>query len=99
MASTMKATFSYFDFQVRHKIEKPYEILINLPNGSAGMPRSNFAFKNAECTVQDAWGMEGLFTLDQNGSTWKKHETRCTDFKDREEIETRYLPEMEAFLR
>lgn len=99
MASNVQATFSYFNFQPCHKIEKPYEILINLPKNSESVPRSNFAFKDAECAVLDVRGKENDFSLDRNGFTWKKHGTKCDDLKDREVIETKYLPEMEAFIR
>lgn len=99
MAYTVNTKFSYFDFQARHNIEKPYEILINLPKDDVRVPRSNFAFKDVDCEVQDVGGREEDFSLDRNGFAWKKYKTKCGNLKDRKVIEMEYFPELENFIR
>lgn len=93
------ATFSYFNFLPKHEIEKPYEILINLPEEARHLPRSNFAFEDVECLVQDVRGREQDFNLDTHGFTWRKFRTSIRDFGDRSQIEGTYLGEIEGFLR
>lgn len=96
---TQPATFSYFNFLPRHEIEKPYEILIDLPEEAKHVPRSNFAFADAECLVHDVRGREQEFSLDTHGFTWRKFGTSVRDFGDRSQIEGIYLGEIVEFLR
>jgi hypothetical protein len=96
---TQTATFSYFQLQPRHEFEKPYEILIDLPEEAKHVPRSNLSFEDAECIVEDVRGREADFSLDANGFMWRQSDTRVEDFGDREQIENVYLKEVEEFLR
>jgi hypothetical protein len=92
------ATFSYFKLLPKHEFEKPYEILIDLPEAAKHVPRTNFSFEDRECVVQDARGREEEFSLDGNGFTWRRFETSVTDFGSREVITDVYLREVEEFL-
>ena len=72
------ATFSYFHVNPTiHTHEKPYEILINLPQAAAsssGYRRSNQEFEPHECVVEDVRGQEADFGLDQQGVCWRRWE-------------------------
>ncbi len=92
-------TLSYFDFLPRHETEKPYKILINLPEAAQHIPRSNLAFKDHECYIEDARGREEDFTLNKDGFTWRHHQTAVEDLRNRDEIELKYLPETARFIR
>lgn len=69
------ATFSYFRFNPDvHTIEKPFEVLINLPSMEKGQSmnrRTNQEFEDRRMTVHDARGHESDFTLNQNGFCWR----------------------------
>ena len=90
--STLTTTFSYFKVQPRHETEKPYEILINIPNLS--IPRTNYASETVQCQVTDVRGRAEAYSLDTHGFTWRQLNTSVTDFRDRAQIEKIYLQEI-----
>jgi len=96
---SQQATFSYFQLQPHHEHEKPYEILIDLPEEAQHVPRSNLAFETADCIVEDARGHEAEFEIDSHGFMWRRLRTAVEDLKDRASIETEYFQEVEQFLR
>lgn len=96
---TEEGTFSYFQLQPRHEHEKPYEILIDLPEEAKHVPRSNLAFEDASCSVKDVRGNEGDFHLNTHGFAWRQLETSVDDFRDRDKIEEIYLAEVENYIK
>ena len=106
------ATFSYFHFNPTiHTHEKPYEILINLPQAttnSSGYRRSNQEFEPLECVVEDVRGREAEFGLDQQGVCWRRWEgpdawkgVNAEKVKSfgHEGIEETYLADVEEFIK
>lgn len=111
-AGPRTATFSYFRFNPEvHSIEKPFEILINLPsmdNGQSDIRRTNQEFEDRQMTVHDARGHESEFTLDQNGFCWRKMEElpdwrgRCAEDLRKmghKHIQQGYIKAVENFIK
>ncbi|KAH7322589.1 hypothetical protein B0I35DRAFT_426086 [Stachybotrys elegans] len=75
ISGPQSAIFSYFRFNPAvHDLEKPYEILINLPAADTNPDsyrRHNQEFENHTVIVQDVRGRENDYTLDHNGMCWR----------------------------
>lgn len=98
MPYDQQATFEYLHWRDEYKIEKPYEMLINLPEELQHTPRTNLQFKPAQIGVKDARGREADFSLNTQGFCWRRHSTKATNFQDRDAIVNQYLPEMAALI-
>jgi len=96
------ATFSYLQWQDRYNAEKPYQILIDLPDGTEETQRTNLVFCDGpKEKVADVTGREASFTLDRNGFAFIKDDLpiRSTEFADRTMVESVYLPACERIIR
>ena len=100
MGKDQEANFEYIQWRDIYKTEKPFEIFIDLPPELKDTQRTNLIFKPvANQTVQDARGREESFSLDANGFTWRKHQTKVKEFTDGDHIVNNYLPEMEELIK
>ncbi|CAN9403657.1 unnamed protein product [Alternaria alternata] len=96
------ATFSYLQWQDRYNAEKPYQILIDLPDGVEETQRTNLVFCDGpKENVTDVTGREASFTLDRNGFAFLKDDLpiRSAEFADRTIVERVYLPACERIIR
>jgi len=95
-----KSRFTYLQWQELYKTQKPYQIFINLPEHVPEIQQTNLVFKSGEDEIiHDIRGCEASYTLDDHGFILCKHQTEIKNWNDAREIESTYLPEMEAFLK
>lgn len=101
MADHTYATFNYFKWQPLFEEEKPFEILMNLPDDAVDQRQVNFSFEPSKSLhpVRSARSREREFQLNVHGFAFRKHTTDFTDWRDREAVEREYIPAMERFLK
>lgn len=90
--------FNFLQWQDLYKVEKPFQIFIDIPEDAKDQRTSNLVFETQEVQVYDASVATKQFTLDTTGFMFRKHNTRVLDFTDKFMVEEVYLPEMEALL-
>jgi hypothetical protein len=81
--------------------QKPYEILPEATHlFPPSHPRSNLKFSDRACDIEDVRGREGEFELDVHGFKFLKYGTEVEgDFRDKRQIEGKYLREVEELIR
>src|ERR1700760_2113412 len=90
------ARLKYIQWDDKFNVEKPYEILSELPEG---LPRSNFTFDfGPEETIYDLRGQETNFNLDNNAFEVRTHKMTVSSF-DKDTIEQEYLSSVKSFLQ
>ncbi|ERF70400.1 hypothetical protein EPUS_05219 [Endocarpon pusillum Z07020] len=93
------AKLNYFKWTSLFLTEKPYQILMDTPDGC---PSSNFEFEAAPAqTIQDLRGRESEYSLDKNGFAVRRHlldRLRMEDWT-RETVERLYFQEVDRILR
>lgn len=96
-----EARFKYLQWQSLYEIEKPFEILIDIPSTASDQRRSNLVFglSSRKQKIQSVRNRETYFRLDTHGFAFRKHETKFTDWTDRDAVEKTYIPEMELLLK
>jgi hypothetical protein len=90
---------NYFKWDPLFQTEKPYQILMDVPDGC---PSSNFEFEAAPAqTIQDLRGRESEFSLDENAFAVRRHPLDRVGMKvwTRESVEGVYHKEVERILR
>ncbi|KAH8173483.1 hypothetical protein LIA77_07738 [Sarocladium implicatum] len=95
----VEASFKFIKWLELYKTEKPFQIFANIPDDAKDQRLSNVDFEEEPTRVTDIRGCEGDYSLDANGLAVVKHESRTSDFTNRETIENDYLPEVESLLR
>jgi hypothetical protein len=99
MGGTHIAAFEYLRADKLFETEKPYEILINLPDEKKNLPRSNLTFSKEDVEISDIRSVQYEADLDTHGFAWKNHATAVVDFNDRTIIQDVYIPEVKSFLK
>jgi len=97
-----KGDFHYIEWQDLYRIEKPFQILIDLPKDAPDQRKTNIVFSDGyEESVTDIRDHFGDFNLDTHGFTYETRATKMKgeDFTDKAKIENKYIPECEAILR
>ncbi len=98
--ATVKTSFEYLQWQTCYEKQKPYEIFLPVASfADKSVPRSNLVFETRAVEVRDARGHQDDFSLDTHGFQFTKCPTTVSDLKDRQTVQERYIPEMEAFLQ
>ena len=93
------ANLKYFKWTPLFLTEKPYQILMDTPDGC---PSSNFEFEPAPAqTIQDLRGRESEFSLDKNGFAVRRHllDRVRMEAWTRESVEGLYFKEVDRILR
>lgn len=94
--------FQYLEWQDLYNTEKPYQILLDIPDYAPEQRRHNLVFHDGpEETVHDVRGRESELKLDVNGFTYIKHASAMTsnDFADVAKVQANFLPELERMLQ
>jgi len=97
-----RGTFRYIQWQDLYRTEKPFQILIDLPEADKDHRRTNLVFSDGETEdVVDVRGNLDNFSLDIYGFTYRNHSSTMQpfDFGDKNKIEACYLPECESVIR
>jgi hypothetical protein len=96
-----QAVFQYVDWQDVYKTEKPYQVFSAIPETDLPEQRStNLVFKDGPLEhIYDARGKKNDFDLDTHGFAFREHRLSSVDFAVGQEIEDRYLSEVESLLR
>ncbi|KAL4936542.1 hypothetical protein BDV06DRAFT_204810 [Aspergillus oleicola] len=97
-----RGIFRYLKWQELYKTEKPFQILIDLPDNTEGQRQTNLEFYDgSEVDITDVRGMPRSLDIDIHGFTYAHHDSclRNEDFFDKEKVESIYLPECEELLR
>ena len=96
-----KTTLQYLKWQELYETEKPYQLFSavtkqELPDRGA----TNLEWTEGEVeTIHDARGIVSQFALDRHGFAFRKAPTDFRGFESTEQIESKYLPEVEDILR
>ena len=97
-----RGIFRYLKWQELYRHEKPFTVLIDLPEDAKDQRRTNLSFHEAdEETVNDVRGGTKDLDIDTHGFTYvtQRSNLRMADFDDQDKIENQYLPECEELIR
>jgi len=97
--SALSINLKFLKWQPIYEIEKPFQIFINIPPNAADQRTTNLVYEDVSLMVNDVRCLAFQPNLDDNGFMYCKHQTRVTEFSNREQVDKYYLPEMEALLR
>jgi len=95
-------TLRYLHWQDAYKEEKPYQLFMNIPRGRSSVETTNCIFESGTPgLISNIRGQEDQFNLDDHGFAMIDHETSVSkdSFDSAEDIEQKYLPEVEALIR
>ncbi|KAK4455291.1 hypothetical protein QBC34DRAFT_389712 [Podospora aff. communis PSN243] len=95
-------TYQYLQWQELYETEKPFQILLDIPEDSPEQRRHNLVFEDGPVeTVHDVRGRESEYSLDKNGFTYIKRASNMApdDFTNRDKVTNVFLPELEAMLK
>ncbi|PVH88887.1 methyltransferase CmcJ [Cadophora sp. DSE1049] len=95
------ALLNYLQKLELYKHEKPFEILMDIPEDAKDQRHFNTKFEAREHIVRDMRISSEDFNLDKNGFTVHKFPS-CLDTQgtvDRKRVEEQYLPEVEKLIR
>ncbi|KAK0116361.1 hypothetical protein ONS95_013381 [Cadophora gregata] len=93
-------SFSYLQWQELYKHEKPFQIFSQIPPDFPNRRPTNLVFWNApEEAVKDLRGIEGQFTLDQNGFMVRRQDMPETDLQTEDAVRNEYVPHIEKLLK
>jgi hypothetical protein len=95
------ANLSFLQWQELYKVEKPYEIYVDLPEGHPGVTQNNLLFERVKTIIKDVRGHEKSFKLETQGFQFAEFPTKLqdADLDNRHRVESIYLPEAEHLLR
>ena len=93
--------FHYAEWNDLFKVEKPFQILIDIPKTTSDRRLTNVTFQPSDEAVEDVRGKTDQFTLDTHGFAFVSHKSQFggDDFSDRKLVERRYLAECESVIR
>lgn len=97
-----RGAFRYLKWQDLYNHEKPFTVLLDVPEGVKDQRRTNLTFHDAgEETVKDVRGNIDELDINTHGFTYVTwpSELNCADFDDKDKIEKEYLPECEDLIR
>ncbi|KAJ5160565.1 uncharacterized protein N7482_007569 [Penicillium canariense] len=97
-----RGAFRYLKWQDLYTIEKPFQVLIDLPNDAEDKRQSNIEFYDGpEVDITDVRGITHGPEIDTHGFTYLQHDS-CLEpghFLDKGMVQSKYLPECEVLLR
>lgn len=97
-----RAVFRFLKWQKLYNVERPFQILIDLPKDVELKQTTNMEFEEGpEVTIMDVRAVEICPQIDTHGFTYASHDSSLTGdhLLDKANIESIYLPECEALLR
>lgn len=95
-----RSKFTYLQWQKLYETQKPFQIFINIPENLTQIQQTNLVFKQGrEEVIHNIRGNEQSYQLDEHGFMLCNHRTDIKNWTDSQEIETKYLPEIETLLR
>ncbi|KAI3159043.1 hypothetical protein DTO046C5_7153 [Penicillium roqueforti] len=97
-----RGIFRYLKWQELYKVEKPFQVLIDLPEDAELKRQTNMEFEDgSEVTITDIRAVQSRPQIDTHGFTYAYHDSSLTEdqFLDKVNVESIYLPECEALLR
>lgn len=99
--SMEQGTLHYVEWNDLFKVEKPFQILIDLPETISDRRLTNVTFHSRDEVVEDVRGKTDKLTLDTHGFMFVSHKSQLggDDFFNREIVESRYLAECESVIR
>jgi len=92
-------TIRYLKNLELYKREKPFQILIDIPEDAPDQRSTNLEYEDKEVEFQDVRGKEQAYTLNDHGFTYRHYDFGFDEYEDREAVEKRYLPKVEDFIR
>ncbi len=97
--TTQTVTLQYLEWQDLYNVEKPFEILMDIPETMPEVRRSNLKFKPVEGqVVHGIRGKEQEFDFDKHGFQFVEAPTTFTDFKNPVAVDTAYADECKQLL-
>lgn len=93
------ATIKYMQYLELYEKEKPYQILIDIPEDAGDRRYNNIKFEQKEQTFRNVRGHERSFDLDDHGFTYRSHDFNFDNYEHRQSVERVYLPKVERFLK
>lgn len=93
------APLNYLRWRDLYKVEKPFQIFINIPDDATDKRSTNLEWETHQVNIQDARGSECDFTLDNYGFVFRRYPSDFNCFTDRRLVEDKYFPEIEQILR
>ena len=93
------STIKYIKMLELYKVEKPFQILIDIPKSAPDQRYTNLIYEDKEETFYDVRGEEQMYSLNDHGFTYRHHDFGFKDYEDREAVEASYLPKVEHFIR
>jgi hypothetical protein len=96
----VEANLLYLKWQDLYKTEKPFEIFVNIPEGSADRRPTNLVFELGEKQkIRNIRGHENDFHLDTHGFKTCSRPICFDLWEDMNAVTSQYLPEIEQVLR
>jgi hypothetical protein len=97
-----KTIFRYIEWQDLYNVEKPFQILIDIPKDSPDQRKENLVFKDGEEEiVYNVRTTTEEYSLDKHGFTFVKHVSQLhgPDFFQRELVDSVFLSECESLIK
>ncbi|KFY05586.1 hypothetical protein V492_08433 [Pseudogymnoascus sp. VKM F-4246] len=98
----LKHKFDYLKWDDIYNVEKPFQVLIEIPKDAPDQRKQNIIFhKGDEETVHDVRHNISAYTLDTTGFTYVLHQSAVVgdQYQDIDHIKNTYLPECEQLLQ
>jgi len=96
---TITGTFKFIQWQELYNVEKPFQVLTQIPPEAEDQRDTNLVFKEIEVDVQDVRKLPKPPTTDSHGFTYRRRSTNFTNFDSRQAVEQNYLPEVESLIK
>ncbi|KAI1415842.1 hypothetical protein F5Y13DRAFT_177940 [Hypoxylon sp. FL1857] len=97
--SEINVNLTFLQWKELYKIEKPFQIFINIPADAEDKRSTNLSWKTKSKAVRDIRCLETPPSIDEFGFTFRYHPSRLADFSSKEQITSTYLPEVEEIIR
>lgn len=97
-----KGTFQYLEWKDLFYHEKPFQIIIDLPQDALASRKSNLTFhQGGEELIEDVRDRLDEFDINKHGFFYVTSSSQLSgsDFEDKKKIEEIYLPECEQLVR
>jgi hypothetical protein len=96
ISQDQKTQFLYLKGLDLYTREKPFQVFLDIPKESPDQRKSNLVYEDGPTeVVHDVRGHESEFSIDTNGFTFIKHQSKLSNeqFEDTRAVEDIYLPE------
>lgn len=96
---TIMGSLRFMKWQDIYKVEKPFEVFFDPPQGAVDRRRTNIVLEEKDVPFHDVRGREKSYSLDTNGFMYCQRPYSFDNFQDQKAVEAIYFPEVESIIK